>query len=107
MSDENKIITREGEGDPVGTGLVTVDYVGKFTNGEEFDASKNHGTDGFTFNAGNGQVIECWDTYVPTMKVGEKATLKCPANMAYGASGAGKIPPDSDLVFEVEVLKKH
>jgi FKBP-type peptidyl-prolyl cis-trans isomerase len=96
----------------VGTGAeakagmsVTVQYVGMLTNGQTFDASKNHGNDGFTFKLGAGQVIKGWDEGVAGMKVGGKRELVIPASLGYGAQSVGSIPANSTLVFEVELLK--
>jgi len=99
--------------DVVGTGAVakagdkvTVNYVGRLTNGTIFDASANHGTTGFSFNLGAGQVIKGWDQGVAGMKEGGKRTLLIPAALAYGSqSPAPSIPANSDLIFEVELLK--
>lgn len=86
---------------------VTVHYVGSLTNGTVFDASKNHGNDGFTFTLGAGQVIKGWDLGVAGMKVGGKRKLSIPSALAYGdqAIGGGLIPANSDLIFEVELIK--
>ena len=95
----------------VGTGAtaqagdnVTVNYVGMLTNGTVFDASANHGTTGFTFPLGAGQVIKGWDEGVVGMKVGGKRELVIPASLAYGAQAVGPIPANSTLVFEIELL---
>lgn len=85
---------------------VTVNYVGSLTNGTVFDASANHGSTGFTFNLGAGQVIKGWDIGVAGMKVGGKRKLVIPANLAYGDRAIGDvIPANATLVFEVELLK--
>lgn len=97
----------------VGTGAaaaagdsVTVNYVGSLTNGTVFDASANHGTAGFTFNLGAGQVIKGWDQGIVGMKEGGKRKLLIPADLAYGSQAVGDvIPANSALVFEVELLK--
>ncbi len=97
--------------DTVGTGAVakagdsvTVDYVGELTNGTVFDASQNHGTTGFTFTLGAGQVIKGWDEGVAGMKVGGVRTLVIPPTLGYGAQGAGNvIPPNATLVFQVRL----
>ncbi len=97
----------------VGTGAtaaagdtVTVNYVGSLTNGQVFDASANHGSQGFTFKLGAGQVIKGWDEGIVGMKEGGKRKLVIPASLAYGDQGAGGvIPPGATLVFEVELLK--
>jgi FKBP-type peptidyl-prolyl cis-trans isomerase len=95
----------------VGTGAeakagstVTVQYVGMLTNGTVFDASKNHGSAGFTFALGAGQVIKGWDEGVAGMKVGGKRELVIPASLGYGAQSVGSIPANSTLVFEVELI---
>ena len=97
----------------VGTGAeaaagdsVTVNYIGALTNGQVFDASANHGTSGFTFNLGMGQVIKGWDQGIVGMKEGGKRLLVIPASLAYGNQAVGNvIPANSTLVFEVELLK--
>jgi FKBP-type peptidyl-prolyl cis-trans isomerase len=96
----------------VGTGAVavagdsvTVNYVGSFTDGKVFDASANHGTTGFTFNLGRGQVIKGWDLGVAGMKEGGKRKLVVPAALGYGSNDYGPIPGNSTLIFEVELLK--
>jgi len=97
----------------VGTGaaassgdIVTVNYVGALTNGTVFDASANHGTTGFTFALGAGQVIQGWDQGIVGMKEGGKRTLLIPADLAYGPQAVGDvIPANSALIFEVELLK--
>ncbi len=83
---------------------VTVNYVGMLTNGTVFDASANHGTSGFTFPLGAGQVIKGWDEGVQGMKVGGKRELVIPASLGYGSQAVGPIPANSTLVFEVELL---
>ncbi|MFM8313972.1 MAG: FKBP-type peptidyl-prolyl cis-trans isomerase [Deltaproteobacteria bacterium] len=83
---------------------VTVHYTGCLTNGTKFDSSFDAGKP-FTFNLGQGQVIKGWDTGVEGMKVGGKRKLVIPADMGYGAAGAGGvIPPNSTLVFTVELI---
>ena len=49
--------------------------------------------------------IECWDDALKQMKKGDKGTVDCPAQLAYGAAGAGSaIPPNTDIIFDIEVL---
>merc|ERR1711964_496006 len=88
---------------------LTMNYTGWLRNpdgskGEKFDSSI--GKRPFTFNIGKGQVIKGWDQGIMDMKLGEKAMLEIPSEMGYGHRGSrGSIPPNSDLMFEVELLK--
>ncbi|HEY6561604.1 MAG TPA: FKBP-type peptidyl-prolyl cis-trans isomerase [Polyangiaceae bacterium] len=96
---------REGSGTQAAAGnTVTVHYVGTLTNGSKFDSSRDRGQ-GFTFKLGAGQVIAGWDQGVAGMRVGEVRKLTIPPQLAYGERGFPPvIPPQSTLVFEVELL---
>jgi FKBP-type peptidyl-prolyl cis-trans isomerase FkpA len=92
---------------------VVVNYTGWFykpmarnQHGKMFDSSVGPGREPLEFNLGAGQVIKGWDQGVAGMKVGGKRTLIIPSDLAYGKRGAGggAIPPDSDLIFDVELL---
>jgi FKBP-type peptidyl-prolyl cis-trans isomerase FkpA len=84
---------------------VTVHYTGWLTNGSKFDSSKDR-DDPFVFPLGAGHVIRGWDEGVQGMKVGGTRKLTIPADLGYGARGAGGvIPPNATLVFEVELLE--
>ena len=97
----------------VGTGAVaksgqtvSVQYTGTLVNGTKFDSSYDHGGQPFSFQLGVGQVIKGWDEGVAGMKVGGKRMLVIPASLAYGSQdvGEGLIPPNSVLIFEVELV---
>jgi FKBP-type peptidyl-prolyl cis-trans isomerase FkpA len=94
---------KEGKGpSPTAADTVRVHYRGTFADGKEFDSSFKRGEPiSFPLNA----VIKCWTEGVQLMKVGATARLTCPANLAYGERGAGKvIPPNTPLRFEIELL---
>ncbi|XP_019968674.1 peptidyl-prolyl cis-trans isomerase FKBP1A-like [Paralichthys olivaceus] len=84
---------------------VEVHYVGTLTNGKKFDSSRDRERP-FVFKLGLGEVIRAWDEGVARMSIGEVARLTCSPDYAYGASGYPPvIPPNSSLIFEVELLK--
>ncbi|WP_416191675.1 FKBP-type peptidyl-prolyl cis-trans isomerase [Neisseria sp. CCUG12390] len=86
---------------------ITVHYTGWLENGTKFDSSVDRGQP-LTITLGVGQVIRGWDEGFGGMKEGGKRKLTIPADMGYGARGAGGvIPPNATLVFEVELLKVH
>src|SRR5271156_2956145 len=87
---------------------VTVNYTGWLfvdgKKGKKFDSSLDRGQP-FSFTFGQGQVIKGWDEGLSTMHVGGKRTLIIPADLGYGASGAGgDIPPGATLIFDVDLL---
>lgn len=97
-------VIQEGEGELVAKEKqATVHYSGFLLDGTKFDSSVER-DEPFTFVAGVGQVIPGWDEGVQLMKKGSKARLIVPSNLAYGDRDLGKIPPNSTLIFDVEVL---
>jgi peptidyl-prolyl cis-trans isomerase A (cyclophilin A) len=99
------IEVQEGTGTQAAAGkTVSVHYTGKFQDGRVFDSSVPRG-EPITFKLGVGQVIKGWDEGIAMMKVGGKAQLIIPADLAYGERGAsGVIPPNAILVFDVELV---
>jgi len=94
----------------VGTGpevtkgkVIDCFYTGWLKNGTKFDS--NVGKKPLSIRVGAGEVIRGWDEGIPGMKEGGKRKLLIPPDLGYGASGNGPIPPFSDLIFEVEVVK--
>jgi peptidylprolyl isomerase len=82
---------------------VKVNYIGTLENGTKFDSSYDHGKP-YEFRIGRSEVIKGWDEGLMTMKVGGKRKLVVPSALAYGAAGRPGIPPNSTLLFDVELL---
>jgi FKBP-type peptidyl-prolyl cis-trans isomerase len=94
----------------VGTGAtavpgntVGVHYTGWLTDGKKFDSSVDRGKP-VAFPLGAGRVIKGWDEGIVGMKVGGKRQLRIPPGLAYGIRGSGAVPPNSILIFDVELL---
>lgn len=90
----------EGTGEELKPGRVALfRYEGKLENGTVFDSGRQR------FTLGTNQLIRGWEEALPGMRVGEVRKLWIPAAMAYGERGKGPIPPNSNLVFEVELIQ--
>jgi len=97
--------TQVGTGTSAASGsTITVNYTGMFTDGKVFDTSV--GKQPLTIVIGAGQVIPGWDQGILGMKVGGARRLLIPADLAYGQKGvAGVIPPNSPLIFDIQLLE--
>ena len=99
-----EILEKGSGGEAENGSVVSVHYTGTFEDGTKFDSSLDRGTP-LSFRLGTGQVIQGWDKGVLGMKVGEKRKLTISPELAYGTAGIpGTIPPNSTLIFEVELL---
>jgi FKBP-type peptidyl-prolyl cis-trans isomerase FkpA len=98
-----KTVTEGTGASPKPTDRVKVHYKGTLRNGTEFDSSISRGEPAtFPLN----RVVPCWTEGLGLMKVGEKAKLTCPSDLAYGERGVpGRIPAGAPLVFDVELLE--
>lgn len=93
-----------GEGQEAKAGdTVSVHYTGTLENGSKFDSSRDRGQP-LRFPLGAGRVIQGWDEGVAGMKVGGKRTLVIPPELGYASRAIGPIPPNSTLIFDVELM---
>lgn len=99
------VVTQQGKGKKPSAGdTVKVHYTGKLLDGTVFDSSVERG-EPIEFPLGEGNVIPGWDEGIALLNEGSKATLLIPSRLAYGTRGAGGvIPPNSVLLFEVELV---
>ncbi len=98
-------VIQEGSGDQkVKSGdSISVHYTGTLEDGTKFDSSVDRGQP-FEFTIGRGMVIQGWEQGLLDMKVGEKRKLTIPSTMGYGDRDMGAIPPNSVLLFDVELI---
>jgi len=93
-------VSKEGD-------VLSMNYTGRLEDGTVFDsnvlAEFGH-VEPFSFTLGAGQVIAGWDEGLAGMKIGEKRTLTIPPEKGYGQTGAGSIPPNATLIFDVELI---
>ena len=97
------IVVGSGEA-PAPQKEVTVHYSGYLTNGMKFDSSVDNNA-ALVFSIGIGEVIKGWDEGVMSMKVGGKRKLIVPPQLGYGKRGNGPIPPNAELIFDIELLE--
>lgn len=97
------VVGGDGE-EAVDGSTVSVLYTGKLEDGTIFDTTANRNNEPFEFTLGQARVIKGWDAGVVGMKVGGKRLLTIPPDLGYGANGTGNIPPNSTLIFEIELL---
>jgi FKBP-type peptidyl-prolyl cis-trans isomerase len=96
---------KEGTGPTAASGqTVTIHYTGTLTDGTVFDSSREGNKPPFSVVIGTNQVIPGWEEGVPGMKVGERRKLTVPPGLGYGSQANGKIPPNSTLIFDLELM---
>ena len=100
------IIVEKGSGESVNTNdKVFMQYSGYYTDFKKFDSSYDNGDKAFDVILGRSRVIKGWDNGIVGMKMGEKRRLYIPYQLAYGENGRAPIPPKTDLIFDVELVK--
>lgn len=98
-------VLQTGSGDSLKPGdTAVVHYTGRLVDGVVFDSSLTRGMP-FEFQYGAGNVIQGWEIGLQNMKVGEKRMLTIPPQFGYGDQAVGPIPPNSTLIFEVELIE--
>ncbi len=90
---------------PVANDKVKVNYKGMLIDGKVFDSSEKHGGPYAVTVAGTPPIIKCWNEALVLMKVGGKAKIYCPAELAYGDRPNGEIPAGASLIFDLEVVE--
>lgn len=104
VSELRTISLSEGDGEAAKSGdTIVVHYIGVLPDGTVFDSSRESGTP-FSFTLGGGQVIQGWDQGLVGTQVGDRMLLAIPPALGYGDRANGPIPPNSTLIFDIEVL---
>ena len=85
--------------------IATVHYTGRLEKGKQFDSSKQIGREPLRFTLGVGQVIKGWDQGIIGMKVGGQRKLIIPPHLGYGDQDMGVIPPNTTLIFNIELIE--
>ena len=103
------VITKKGSGENAKKGQnVSMNYLGTFLDGKKFDGNidekYNSTRSPLNFQLGVGQVVPGWDEGIQLLNPGTRATLYLPSSVGYGAAGRGPIPPNTIMVFNVELL---
>ena len=98
-------IIEEGTGEdmPVFDAWVWTHFTGTLEDGTEFDSSHKRKKP-YKFNLGKGRALKCFDEAFKELKMGAKAKVTCPPEMGYGKKASKKVPADSTLIFEVELI---
>jgi peptidylprolyl isomerase len=98
-------LTQKGNGTQAISGsTVAVHYTGTLLDGKKFDSSRDRGQP-IKFKLGEGRVIKGWDEGIALLKVGDRATFTIPPSIGYGERDMGAIPPNSTLIFDVELVE--
>ena len=105
VSKTSELKAGDGQTRAVAGQKIYCHYVGTLLNGQKFDSSRDKRRP-FSFTVGLGQVIQAWEIIIlQELTLGQRATFRCPSDLCYGPSGAGGvIPPNADLVFDIELL---
>ncbi len=103
------VISKKGTGENAAKGkVVNMNYLGKFLDGKSFDGNVDENYKStrapLTFTLGVGQVVPGWDEGIQLLNPGTRATLYIPSHLGYGPGGRGPIPPNTVMVFNVELI---
>ena len=99
------VVMKEGNGMKPGIGdSVEIRYTGIFLNGEVFDGSEKNGGN-LKYVLGDGKRLEAWEQAISSMKVGTLARLVLSSENAFGKSGSGPVPPNTPVVYDIELIR--